>query len=428
MAEQVGQLDFAYEADADAGAGAKASTDATQGGSALPAGVLILASALMAVGLVMVASASASLDRALFEGHWWTTTFGRQFIFLPTGAVLMLGLAGLGPRLLRWRFVRWWVPIGFAAIVAVALVLVLLPGIGSERQGSSRWLRFGPAAMEVGIQPSELAKLALIGVMAAWFGAGKFDPRSFWRGFVPGAVAVGAFVALVGKEDLGTAALLGVVGGALLFIAGCRWRYLAVLAVLGIAGGLFLLHAADYRMDRLDAHRKMWDDPQGSGYHAVQSLTTIASGGWFGTGLGAGVQKYGYVPESRTDFIFAIICEETGVLGGLVVIGLYVGLVVLGLRIAWQADRPFERLLAFGLTMLIGLQAAMHVAVVTVVAPTTGISLPLVSAGGTGVLVFSAAAGVLAAVGAQPTERTGVAAEVPLDEETLEADDEWEDD
>jgi cell division protein FtsW len=162
-----------------------------------------------------------------------------------------------------------------------------------------------------------------------------------------------------------------------------------------------LLFSAPYRLERITAYLRFWDEPQGSGYQPLQSLTTVASGGWLGTGLGSGVQKYGYLPESRTDFIFAVICEELGLFGAALVIALFCVMIWLSLRIMLTARSRFERLLAFGLGATIGLQAAMNIAVVAVVTPTTGISLPLVSAGGSGLLAFCLATGVLAAIAAR---------------------------
>ena len=195
--------------------------------------------------------------------------------------------------------------------------------------------------------------------------------------------------------------LLAGVGIVMLFVGGCRLRHLAALGSLGTAALTMLLLAAPYRIARLSAFTGFWDDPRGSGYQPLQSLTTIASGGWLGTGLGSGVQKYGYLPESRTDFIFAVICEELGVFGAFLVIALFGALIWLVLRIMLAAPTRFERLLAFGLGSMIGLQAVMNIAVVTVVTPTTGISLPLISAGGSSVLMTCLAVGILIAIGAR---------------------------
>ena len=167
-----------------------------------------------------------------------------------------------------------------------------------------------------------------------------------------------------------------------------------------------MLYAAPYRLARIAAYTGFWEDPRGSGYQPLQSLAAIASGGWFGAGLGSGVQKYGYLPESRTDFIFAVICEELGVFGAALVIALFGTLVWLSLRTMLGARSRFERMLAFGLGATIGLQATMNIAVVTVVTPTTGISLPLISAGGSSLVTFCLATGVLAAIAARGGKRS----------------------
>ena len=206
---------------------------------------------------------------------------------------------------------------------------------------------------------------------------------------------------LVGKEDFGTSVLLGGVGGSMLFVAGCRLRHLGGAAAVGAWSLIALLYSAPYRVARLAAFRDLWGDPQGAGYQPIQSLAAIASGGWFGTGLGSGIQKHGYLPECRSDFIFAVMCEEMGTLGGGLVLALFSLFVLLGIRTMLAAPTRFERLLAFGLTATIGLQAAMNVAVVTVLAPTTGIPLPLISAGGSGMLTSCGAVGVLAAIAAR---------------------------
>ena len=169
-----------------------------------------------------------------------------------------------------------------------------------------------------------------------------------------------------------------------------------------------------YRLERIIGFLDPHADALGAGYHPLQSLRTIASGGWLGVGLGAGIQKHGYLPESQTDFIFAIICEELGLLGGFVVIGLFAALVWAGLRVMRAAPSSFERLLAFGLTALLGLQAVMHIAVVTVCAPTTGMSLPFVSAGGSGMLTSCVAIGMLTAIAARGRCRSE-ASEIPAE-------------
>jgi cell division protein FtsW len=363
-----------------------------------PAAMIIVATALMAIGLVMVASTSASLDRPLLTSAPWRSIPLRQLLFAAAGFVLMIGTMHLAPRLLASREGRRRTTAVFFVLVVVVLIVALVPSLAPAHRGSQRWLRFTLGGIPLGIQPSELAKLAMVALVASILSEREADPRSLRRCLIPSALAIGLCVLLVGKEDFGTAVLLACVGGAMLLVAGCRLSHLAALATLGAGALAVLLYTAPYRVARLAAYRTLWDDPQGDGYQPVQSLATIASGGWFGVGLGSGVQKYGYLPESHTDFIFASICEELGVFGAVFVILLFCGVVWLGLRAMLMARSRFERLVAFGLTATIGLQAIMNIAVVTVVTPTTGISLPFISAGGSSLLTFCLTTGALAAI------------------------------
>lgn len=219
--------------------------------------------------------------------------------------------------------------------------------------------------------------------------------RRFWTGLLPMLLMLAVVAGLVGIEDFGTGALLALVGACILLAAGAKVWHLALTAMPGAVGLAYLIVAKPYRLERLKAFLDPFADPQGSGYHQVQSLITIASGGWWGQGLGAGIQKYGYLPEGRTDFIFAVICEELGLVGGIAVLGLFAVLLWSGRRAMLQAHTEFGRLLALGVTLTVGFQAAMNVAVVTVSIPTKGIGLPLVSAGGSGVMLFGVLIGLM---------------------------------
>jgi cell division protein FtsW len=360
--------------------------------------IILVAAALMAIGLVMVGSATVSLDQSWFGPRIWTTPLGRQLIFILCGLGICLTAARLSVPLLGSAACRRWIPCLFFVAAVALLVLVLIPGLSDASHGSQRWLRFNLGGVAVGIQPSEVAKLGLIAFLAYLLGESGRDPRSFFRGFVPASLAIGLCVGLVGKENFGTAALLGCAAGAMLFAAGSRLHHLVVVAGLGVSGMAVLLFAEPYRLARLTAYQNFWNDAQGAGYQPLQSLTTIASGGWWGVGLGSGIQKFGYLPESHTDFVFAVLCEELGVFGGAMVILLFCGFVWLGLRTALRARTRFEFLLAFGLTFIIGMQAAMNIAVVTVMTPTTGVPLPLLSAGGSGLFTVCAAVGLLSAI------------------------------
>lgn len=367
------------------------------------AGVMSAAILLMAVGVIMVASTSASLERSLLGSLSWGSPLVRQALTAAVGVVLMIGGARLGPDAFRWRS---------GVLVQPSLVLLLfslgllaavwLPYVGKSSHGRHRWIDVGP----FGFQPSELAKVALVVFLAAAL------TRCRRPGAAPGTwipmVSTAAVCGLIGLEDFGTAVLLVLVGGLMMLVGGCRLASLVAWALPAAGGLTLLLFTHPYRMQRLMSFLNIWDDPRGAGYHPIQSLAAIASGGWTGRGLGAGVAKFGYLPECRTDFVFAVICEETGVLGATMVLGAYAALIGLGWRIvrsAGAADGGFGRLFAFGVTLLVGLQALLNIAVVTVVAPTKGIALPMVSAGGSSLVCFAMAVGLLAGVGARGAGR-----------------------
>jgi len=363
-----------------------------------PGAIVLVSFSLMAIGLVTVASATASLDHSVFSADMLHTPFGKQLIFAAAAVVLMFVTARASIPALASARTRRIVSLGLFGVAVVLLLAALVPGLGDPHHGSSRWVRFAGMGIDLRFQPSEFTKLALVAFLAFVLTERGTDPRSFHRTFLPAAGAVALMIALVGKENLGTAGLLTAVAGAMLLVGGCRFLHLGSLAAVGGAGLTYLLFSANYRMDRIVAFRNIWDDPRGKGYQPIQSLATIASGGWVGKGLGEGIQKLGYLPESHTDFVFAVLCEEAGAVGGFLVIGLFCAFLWLGMRVMLAAVTPFERMLAFGLTLLVTLQAVINIAVVTVVAPTTGVPLPMLSAGGSGLLTVSIGIGVLCAI------------------------------
>jgi len=361
-------------------------------------GVLIVAVSLTAIGLVMVASATASPQRAVFGPGLWDGFFGRQLLFAGCGILLLLLSARASLPFLAspvWRHRLAWM---MFALAVLGLLGAFLPGLADPRRGSHRWLSLSFLGMNTGLQPSEFAKPALVLLVASLLTWHDIDPRSFGRALLPASLAIGFCVLLVGTEDFGTCSLLAGTGALMLFAGGCRWRYLLAIGGMGAVGMVALIFGEEYRLARITAFFDIWRDTQGDGYQPLQSLTTIASGGWWGRGLGAGVQKYGYLPESHTDFIFAVICEEMGVVGAFLVLALFGSLLWLGIRIMRAATTRFEALLAFGLTVSIALQALLNMAVVTVITPTTGISLPFISAGGSGLLASSLSLGLLVGV------------------------------
>lgn len=370
--------------------------------------ILLLAGALMTLGFVMVYSASVTIAGAELDlRRWWNTPL-RQSIFALAGFGAMLFAAHCDYRWLAWtRRGTGWRAGTLYVLAALALVAMLL--IGTETLGAQRSIAVLRQPFTLSFQPAEAAKVALVIWLAALLTrlqAPQSDrpgapPRlhNFRHGFLPAILSAGLLIGLTGIEDFGTAALMGAVTLALLFLAGARWRHILATGLLGVAGGGILLAMEPYRLQRLFTFFSTAPDPQGDGYQVDQSMLAIGSGGWFGRGLGAGVQKYGYLPQQNNDFILATVCEELGIIGGLAVITLFVLLLWRGWRLARRAPDGFGRLLASGLTLLLCLQAAFNVGVVTNSVPTKGISLPFVSAGGSGVLFLGLAAGLLAAVG-----------------------------
>lgn len=362
--------------------------------------VVLLVGLLMSLGIAMVYSASATVsDEPLTLARWWSSPI-RQGVFAVLGFLAMIFAARLDHRIWQWRRPGdgWWAG-SLYALAVVLLLLVFVPGIGAHRLGAARAIVVMSSPIPLSFQPSEFAKIALVVWLAALVTRPGFDLRRLRRGFVPAFGSAGVLIALVGIEDFGTAALLGLVTVAMLFAAGARVTHLACLGLLGLAGGAGLIAMKPYRWERIVNFWYGASDPAGAGYQVRQSLQAIASGGWWGRGLGGGIRKYGYLPQDNNDFIFAIVCEEIGIAGGLIVVGLFVLLLLRGGWIAARAGSPFGRLLAVGITLTICLQAAINVAVVTAAVPTKGISLPFVSAGGSGVLFLGISAGLLASVG-----------------------------
>ncbi len=295
-------------------------------------------------------------------------------------------------------------------LVCVSLILVamtLIPGMGRSVNGASRWLRLGPGLWGLSFQPSELVKWTLVLAVANWCAKRSGVMKHFGNGLGPCLVLVAVSCGLVMIEDLGTAVLIGLVAVCMLIAGGARWWHLA-LTIPPAAGAVAIAIAqSPFRLARLTAFLDPWADPMGTGYHPIQSMLAIAQGGVLGRGLGNGIQKFGYLPEDTTDFIFAIICEELGMAGVGLVVGLYLIIVWTALGIARDCRDTFSRLFVLGVLLTVGMQAVINIAVVTVMMPTKGIALPLLSAGGTGWILTAAALGLVA--GLDDTDHVGVA-------------------
>jgi cell division protein FtsW len=337
------------------------------------------------IGLVMVLSASSVTAYADFGSSF--LFFNRQVLYALVGVVGLVAVA----RLPHTMWQRLSVPL---LAVTVALLLLALTA-GRAAYGASRWLYIG----SVSLQPSELAKLALLAFTATVLTA-KWRRLDELRHVIVPAVPAAGLVAgiVVLQRDLGTAIILCGSVFLLLFVAGIRMRWLATGGALGVLVAVALIFSEGYRKTRFLAFTNPGADPSGAGYQLIQGYIALGSGGWFGVGLGASRQKWGSVPNAHTDFIFAILGEELGLVGEFVVIALFALLIYAGVRIAIRSPDTFGRLLAAGITGWFGLQAVVNLGAVTGVMPITGVPLPFVSFGGSALVVTLVAVGVLASI------------------------------
>jgi len=344
---------------------------------------------LTAIGLVMVLSASSVSAFAAYGSSF--LFFKRQLLYAAMGSVALLGAAKLPYR--AWK--RAWAPM--LAVSVILLALVLHPGAGTVVGGAARWIQVGPFSL----QPSELAKFAVVAAAASILSANvdrlEVEPL---RWMLPLFLIVGGVSLLVLLQpDLGTMTVIAATAFLLLFLAGVRLRLLAITLFLSAGAGTALVLGWGYRRARLLSFLHPWSDPQNTGYQIVQSLIALGSGHLVGVGLGASRQKWMYVPNAHTDFIFAILGEELGLLGELAVLALFGALLWAGIRIALRAPDTFGRLLAGGIRAWLGLQAVVNLGAVTGIMPITGVPLPFVSFGGSSLVVSMGAVGVLLSVG-----------------------------
>lgn len=278
------------------------------------------------------------------------------------------------------------------ALSFLLLILVAIPGVGRMLNGSRRWLRLGP----ISFQPSELAKYASILFLARALSMPGRDLSRFFRGLVPLFVIPGAmFLLILMQPNLSTAGSILIVAAVMTMMAGARWRHLGSIGAAGLALGTFYALSADYRRARLMSFRNPFDYLTNEGYQLSQSLMAFGSGGLFGMGLGMGRQKYAFLPYPESDFIFAVVGEDLGLIGCLSVLALFAAFVFFGLRIAIRCDDRFGSLLAGGITSMIGVQCVLNVAVVIGLMPTTGLPLPFFSAGGTSISILMCGVAVL---------------------------------
>lgn len=355
---------------------------------------------LMAMGTVYVFSAGATVSGTYDLSQFYNFTTLKQLIFFPLAVVIMYSVANINYR----RYSVCDRPPGYSitpylyVLTVAMLVAVLIWGV--ERNESKRWLDLAPGPVYISFQPSELAKWVIVIFLAAVLEKYCDSLGSFWKRFVPLCLFAGLVVGLIVIEDFGTAAFIAMVTFILLLIGGAKlWHLLLPLPVV-IGGFVAAIMMSPTRVNRI----KDFLDPETMSYQAKQSLIAIGTGGLTGKGLGHGVIKYGHLPEDTTDFIFSIIAEETGFFVCVFVIILFLVFAAAGVGVVLQCRDKLGRLTAAGIVMAISLQAAINLGVVMVVLPTKGIPLPFISAGGTSMLLTSAAVGVLLNIARQGAE------------------------
>ena len=338
---------------------------------------------LVFIGLVMVFSASAVMAKERF-GSAYTFLF-RQMAWAVAGLIAMIIAMNVDYR-------RYKHPAVVFSLLGVTLILLVAVFFLDRSHNTHRWIRLGALSF----QPSELAKPALI-LFLAYFLEGRIKAMDDWRQtLLPAALPVLVCSGLILKQpDLGTSVVCMAIGAIILFVAGMRLRYLGY-AVLGCVPVLYAtIFRVKWRYDRIVAFLNPWSDPQGRGFHIIQSLIAVGTGGLTGLGLMEGKQKLFYLPEPHTDFIFAVIAEEMGLVGALAVVSLFAIFLYRGMRTALATQDVYARFLATGITAMIVVQAVFNISVVLALMPTKGIPLPFISYGGSSLFIMLASVGVL---------------------------------
>lgn len=347
--------------------------------------ILLVVTILCAFGLVMIFSSSYYYAQyysgANYDGFYYLK---RQALYLAIGYPTMLLLSMLNYRVIQRANV---IALGVSILLLIAVLLW-----GRDLNGGKRWLYIGP----ISVQPSEIAKFGMMIFMCAYMSKHRNEMTSFRNGMLPMLIVIGFISGLIILQpNMSMAVIVAFLGVVLLFLGGCDIKPLLVVGILGLILVVILAFAQPYRVARMTSFRNPEADPQGSGYQLLQSFYAIGSGGFFGKGLNNSYQKMLYMTYGESDFIFAILCEEFGFVGGTIIILLYAYIVFRGMMISMRCRNRFGSLLAAGISIVFGFQVFVNVAVVTGLMPTTGQALPFISAGGTQLLVFLAAMGVL---------------------------------
>lgn len=346
--------------------------------------LIVVTLTLLAVGITMVYSASAVWAAYKFDDSLFFAK--RQLLFAGIGVIAMFFIMNVD----YWTW-RTWAKL-ILIICFFLLIVVLIPGIGMVRNGSRSWIGIGAFS----IQPSEFIKLGMIIFLAKYLSEKQKYITTIKKGLTPtlGLVFL-AFGIIMLQPDLGTGTVMVGTCIIMIFVAGARIIHFSLLGVLGVCAFIALVLSAPYRIKRITSFLDPWEDPLGSGFQIIQSLYAIGPGGLFGLGLGESRQKFFYLPEPQTDFIFAILAEELGFIGGSFVILLFALLLWRGMRIAIGAPDLYGSFLAVGIISMIAIQVMINIGVVTGLMPVTGITLPFLSYGGSSLTLMLMAVGVL---------------------------------
>ena len=346
--------------------------------------LLIIVTIMALYGIIMIYSASSVWAQYKFNDAFHFAKY--QFIFFIISFLCMLIVKKIDYNLYKKHSNK------ILSLSLILLILVLIPGIGTLRNGSRSWFKIGP----FGLQPSEIAKVSLIIFLSKYLEKNQNNLSNIKKSILPVLGIIFLFFGLIMLEpDFGTGMVIVLSLMLILFISGVKLKFFASLGILGILGIAGLIIIAPYRLKRIISFLNPWSDPLGSGYQIIQSLYAIGPASLLGLGFGKSIQKQFYLPEPQTDFIFAIICEEFGIVGAISVIALFISLFYIILKISLKQNNLFAKYLSFGLGMQIILQGALNLCVVTSLIPVTGVTLPFFSYGGSSLLVSMISIGII---------------------------------
>lgn len=349
---------------------------------------LILVLALLSIGLIMLASASYASNFEKYGDSYHDIK--RQLIFAVAGIAIMFATAFFDYH----RFRKYAFPLLCVAIFLLVLVLIPIPGLSVKVNGARRWLNFG-----IRFQPSEIGKLALIIYISYYISANYNQMNKFKVGVLPLFIRLCIVVALVAVEThLSAAIIIMLTGIVMIFVGGAPMRYFAIPAAIGGVGGGILIWKFSYMFGRISTWLDPFADPKGAGWQIVQSLYAIGSGGLLGLGLGQSRQKHLYIPEAGNDYIFSITCEELGFVGAVMIILLFAMIIWRGFTIAFHARDKFGSMLVIGIISRLAIQTVLNIGVVTNLLPSTGITLPFFSYGGTALVILLFEMGIVLSV------------------------------